>query len=163
MTVDPQSFRDALARFATGVTVVTGVMPGGAKVGLTVNAFASLSLVPPMVLACLDRATGCLPAFEEGEHFVVNILAADQAALSTLFAGPANPFENGTVVFREGNAGVPILEGCVATIECRRAQRVDGGDHVILTGHVDRVETAPDRPPLLYYRGRYGDFQTRTD
>lgn len=163
MAVDPQSFRNALGRFASGITVVTGVMPSGARVGLTVNAFSSLSLTPPLVLVCLDRSTGCLPAFEDGERFAVNILADDQAATSVLFAGPANPFQTTNVAYRESAGGVPLLDGCVANLECRRQAVIDGGDHVILTGLVEHAETATDREPLVYYRGCYGDFRIRAE
>lgn len=161
MPVDPQSFRDALGRFASGITVVTGVMPAGTKVGLTVSAFASLSLAPPLILVCLDRATGCLDAFTEGERFAVNVLASDQDAVSTLFAGPANPFTSADVRHHEDAAGVPLLDGCLANLQCRRREVMDGGDHVVLTGLVERTETAAGRAPLVYYRGGYGDFRPR--
>lgn len=161
MAIDPQSFRNALGRFASGITVVTGIMPTGAKVGLTVNAFASLSLEPPLILVCLDRATGCLEAFTAGERFAVNILASDQHAVSTLFAGADNPFTSAGVRYREGEAGVPLLDGCLANLQCRRREVMEGGDHIVLTGLVEHVEVAADRVPLVYYRGDYGDFRPR--
>ena len=161
MPIDPQSFRNALGRFASGITVVTGIMPSGAKVGLTVSAFASLSLEPPLILVCLDRATGCLDAFTDGERFAVNILASDQDAVSTLFAGPANPFTSAGVPYRESEAGVPLLDGCLANLECRHRQVMEGGDHIVLTGLVEHAEIAADRVPLIYYRGDYGDFRPR--
>lgn len=161
MAIDSQSFRNALGRFATGITVVTGVLPDGTKAGLTVTAFCSLSLEPPMVLVCLDRATDCLAAFERGKHFAVNVLAEDQDDVSKLFAGIVDPFTTAKVRSRDGLDGVPLLEGCLATLECRRGAVMEGGDHLILTGVVERAETAPERRPLVYYRGAYGDFRER--
>ena len=87
--VDQIAFRNALACFASGVTVVTAPGDGRGPVGVTVSAFCSLSLEPPLILVCLDNRTGCIAHFlESGSGFAVNVLAADQRALSDAFAGP---------------------------------------------------------------------------
>lgn len=154
MGVDSLSFRRALGQFASGVTVVTGVGPTGTLTGVTVSAFSSLSLDPPLVLACLNRSTAGLDAYTEGARFAVNILADDQEALSVAFAGPwQSRFDD--VAFDIWDGGCPILKGCIANVLCRRAAVHDGGDHVIVVGAVDRLAIDDTRPPLLYFRGGY--------
>jgi len=154
VAVDPESFRRALARFATGVTVVTGTDPDGRPVGVTVNAFSSVSLDPPLVLICLANTTGCLNAFSEGERFAVNILDAGQAALSEAFAGPQeHKFKDRA--FDTWDSGCPILPGCLANLECTRVAVHEGGDHFIVVGRVDRLATADAGEPLIFYGSGY--------
>jgi flavin reductase (DIM6/NTAB) family NADH-FMN oxidoreductase RutF len=86
--INSEKFKKALSHFATGVTVVTSSTAQGLPVGLTANAFTSVSLDPPMILVCLDNKTGCIKAFSEGKRFAVNILRENQQALSDMFAGP---------------------------------------------------------------------------
>lgn len=154
MAVDPESFRKALARFATGVTVVTGIDPEGRPVGVTVSAFSSVSLEPPLVLICLANTTGCLHAFSEGERFAVNVLDAGQEALSEEFAGPQeHKFKDRA--FATWSSGCPILPGCLANLECTRVAVHEGGDHFIVVGRVDRLETADSGRPLIFYESGY--------
>jgi flavin reductase (DIM6/NTAB) family NADH-FMN oxidoreductase RutF len=150
---DPRLLRNALGHFATGVTVVTTCAPDGAKIGVTVNSFASLSLDPPLVLWSLARKSWSMSAFEIAGHFAVHVLAADQQALSDRFSR-AGADKFGGVETVEGVGGVPLLRDCAAVFECSVEHRYDGGDHVILVGRVERFSTA-ERAPLLFYRGRY--------
>ena len=153
--VDSRKFRNALGCFATGVTVVTGLTESGVPVGVTVNAFASVSLRPPLILICLARTTGCLSAFSTGARFAVNILGEDQEPLSKAFAGPQeHKFRNRA--FDTWDSGCPILPGCLANLECTRTDSHSAGDHVIVIGRVDRIETAAVARPLLFYRSAYG-------
>jgi len=160
MAIESEAFKRALGRFATGVTVVTTVDRAGAPQGLTVNSFTSVSLDPPLVLFCLDRAAGCFDVFAEASHFAVNILALDQSALSDRFASLVGDRFNGAA-FRVGATGCPVIAGALAAMECEIAQRHDGGDHEILVGRVltidDEVRGDGDAAaaPLLYYRGGY--------
>ncbi len=154
MTPDSRRFRSALGRFATGVTVVTGVMPDGTPAGVTVNAFTSVSLRPPLVLISLADSTTCLDAFIKGDRFVINVLGDDQHKLSLAFATlRKNKFKG--VDYGTWDSGCPILPGCLANLECTRVAVHQGGDHVVVIGEVDRMEHSKDGNPLLYYRGSY--------
>ncbi len=153
--IDAVQFRRALGQFATGVTVVTSHDPAtGRPEGVTVNAFASLSLDPPLVLVCLARATRSAVLFDSAAHFAVNVLAADQRHLSVAFARADND-RFADVAWRTWASGVPILDGCVANLECVRIGRHDGGDHVIVVGQVERLAFDETREPLLFARSAY--------
>jgi flavin reductase (DIM6/NTAB) family NADH-FMN oxidoreductase RutF len=155
--VEPPQFRQLLGRFATGVTVVTARGPGGGPVGMTASSIASVSLDPPLLLVCVDRAHDMHAALEAGKHFVLNVLAADQEALSRRFAGDEeNRFDG--VGYKENRHGVPVLDGALAAIECVKENAVPGGDHTVFFGLVTGGAVT-DRRPLLYYRGGYAGLQ----
>ncbi|MEO5337659.1 MAG: flavin reductase family protein [Magnetospirillum sp. WYHS-4] len=155
MSIDAKAFRQALGQFATGIAVVTGRDREGRPIGVTVNAFSSVSLDPPLVLFCLGRESASHPALVEGERFAVNVLARDQQGLSDRFAGKAADKFLGLDV--DGGLGeVPLLRGCLARIECRREATHPGGDHDILVGRVERLAVNEGAgEPLLYFRGDY--------
>lgn len=146
-----RELRDALGRFATGVTVVTTMTPGG-PLGITANSFASLSLNPPLVLWSPARKSSRFAAFEAASNFAVNVLAEGQQAIAEHFARIGVGFER--FGFDPGLGDAPLLRDCSARFECRHAARFDGGDHLICVGEVLRL-AEDDRPPLLYYRGAY--------
>lgn len=153
MMSDHRSFRNALGRFVTGVTIVTTLDEAGCPVGLTANSFNSVSLDPPMVLWSLSLRSQNLPVFEAARHYAVNILASDQRALSDRFARPvADRFAG--VAWRPGQSGVPVLDGVTAVFECINESRVEGGDHLVFLGRV-RAFDHFDREPLIYHSGRY--------
>lgn len=151
--IDTAEFRQALACFATGVTVVTAVAEDGTHIGLTVNSFNSLSLDPPLVLWSLGAGSPLLKAFERASHFVVNMLSEDQVEISQRFALRAvDKFSDLKV--RTGLGGAPLVPDCVAWLECRTRSHHRHGDHVLFIGEVERV-TATGKSPLLYLHGRY--------
>lgn len=154
MAIDADKFRQALSHFASGVTVVSARRADGAPIGVTVSAFCSVSLRPPLILVCLDHATLDLAAYAEGTHFGVSVLADDQQAVSDAFAypGPVPPFEK--TPHKIGETGVPLIDGAVATLQCRRFAVHAAGDHVIVIGEVEAA-TWRDAPPLLYAGGAY--------
>lgn len=155
--VEPPQFRQLLGRFATGVTVVTARGPGGGPVGMTASSVASVSLDPPLLLVCVDRTHDMHAALEAGQPFVLNVLAADQEALSRRFAGEEeNRFDG--VGYKENRQGVAVLDGALASIECVKQTAVPGGDHTVFFGLVTGG-TVTDRRPLLYYRGGYSSLQ----
>ena len=157
MTVDPRSFRKALGCFATGVTVVTSVNPGDSgPVGVTVSAFSSLSLEPPLVLFCLGNKTSSLGIYKQNGRFVINVLAETQRDLSIRFASRSDDKWAG-VVSEPGLGGVPVLSGCIANLECVLVNTIDGGDHVIFIGRVENIHYQEGGAPLLYFRGGYMD------
>jgi flavin reductase (DIM6/NTAB) family NADH-FMN oxidoreductase RutF len=154
--VEPPQFRQLLGRFATGVTVVTARGPGGGPVGMTASSVASVSLEPPLLLVCVDRTHDMHAALEAGQHFVLNVLAADQEALSRRFAGDEeNRFDG--VGYKENRQGIPVLDGALASIECVKQTAVPGGDHTVFLGLVTGGAVT-DRRPLLYYRGGYSSL-----
>jgi flavin reductase (DIM6/NTAB) family NADH-FMN oxidoreductase RutF len=151
---DTREFRRALGTFPTGVAVGTARAPSGAFVGLTINAFSSLSLEPPLVLWALNATSPNLGAFDRAQYFAVNILAADQLELAKRFATPvANKFSHLEV--HAGIEGVPLIAGCAARLECRAAARQNGGDHVLFIGHVERFGYDAQRRPLVFFAGKY--------
>ena len=156
MPIDKDLFRAVLGRFASGVTIVTTVDGKGGDHGMTVSAFSSLSLDPPLVLVCIDHNASVWPAFETTEHFAINILSSTQEALSRRFASKDRDRFDG-VGFTRGNSGVALLDDTLASVECTVTARVAHGDHSILVGSVDGG-TARDLQPLLYYRGGYASL-----
>lgn len=150
-------FRDALGRFATGVTVVTCPTPAG-PLGITANSFASLSLDPPLVLWSPARASRRYQPFADAPHYAIHILGADQQALCDRFANDGLNFDG--LDLDDSADGVPLLPGCLARFECRRHAIHAGGDHAIIVGLVTRAEVA-DGEPLLFSGGRYGGFDDR--
>ena len=151
--IDAAALRDAMSRFPTGVTVVTANGPDG-PAGATANAVASLSLEPPLMLACLDLGSRTLVAVEHAQLFGVNVLAADQAALARRFSTKdPHPAKWDGVAWTE-RAGAPMIDGVLTWLACELRDLHDGGDHVIATGHVLELE-AGDAEPLIFHRGEY--------
>ncbi len=151
--VSPQRMREALGRFATGVTIVTCLDPEFGRVGLTASSFNALSLEPPLVLWSLRLQSSQMLAFARAEHFVVNVLAEDQLALSRRFASRRDDkFDEGE--WLPGEGGAPVLTGSAAVFECETCTRQDAGDHVLFIGHVLALAQA-DLPPLVYQAGHY--------
>jgi len=149
---DTAAFRRALSNFATGVTVMTACH-AGRKTGMTANSFNSVSLQPPLILWSIVKTARSYEVFEQASHFAVNVLAADQMALSNHFARYSeDKFEGIEVETAAG--GTPLLPGCAARFVCEKYQCVDGGDHWILLGKVIHFDDFA-RSPLLYHQGAY--------
>jgi len=147
-------FRQSLAMFATGVTIVTARTAEGALVGLTANSFNSVSLEPPLVLWSLAQAAASLSAFSAGSHYAINILAADQHELARRFATKGvDRFAD--VGFEDGVGGAPLLAGAAATFECFNRSRYVEGDHVIFVGEVERCTHRVGASPLLFHGGKF--------
>ena len=153
MAIDPRELRNIFGAFATGVTVITTKDTTGKPFGLTANSYTSLSLDPPLVLVCVDKKVDCYACFDQSKVFVVNILSEGQDQLSTRFATKGiEKFEG--VAVRQGNLGVPLLDGAVAYIECTLVSAYEGGDHTIYVGEVQAASASGDRP-LLFFKGKY--------
>ena len=157
-TVDQTAFRDALARFASGVTVVITRNGAGSFVGFTASAFSSLSLDPPLVLVCLQKDADCYRAFMEADAFTVSILAAGQPEIARRFATKSIDKLDGTPVVAAPGTGLPRIGGASAWLECRTYSRPDGGDHTILVGEVLEAGAGDDLP-LLHFDRVYGRFE----
>lgn len=150
---DKRDFRNALGCFGTGVTVVTSGCLLTRFVGVTANSFSSVSLDPPIVLWSLECTSPSLDIFDVTGRFVINILALHQMDLSKRFSSNvANKFDG--IEFGKGIGGLPILNDCLATIECKTIQRTVVGDHVLFLGEVEKY-FYERKPPLLFCQGNY--------
>ena len=151
--ISKDEFRAALGRFASGVTVVTAKDADGRLHGITVSAFCSVSLDPPLILVCIDKNTGSHHALAQTDSFVVNILSENQQYISDRFASYL-PDKFEAVEYSLGIDNVPILEGALANMECRLVNSHDNGDHTIFVGQIERT-TINDGNPLVYFHGNY--------
>ncbi|MBM08462.1 MAG: hypothetical protein CMF69_02635 [Magnetovibrio sp.] len=148
-----REFRNALGRFATGVTVVTTIGPSGKAEGITANSFSALSLKPPLILWCIGKSTPTYKSFITCTHFSVNVLKADQLDISRRFATASHDKFAG-LDWREGAGGVPLLNDSLAAFECEFYANHEGGDHSILVGKVYNFSYT-DGAPLLFNAGKY--------
>ena len=155
--VSPDEFRAVLGRFPSGVTVVTTKAADGSDQGMTVSAFSSVSLEPPLVLICIEKTASVYDALTTSKGFVVNVLSAKQEQVARRFAiVDIDRFEG--VGFTRSSRGYAILEDVLAVIECDRISMFEAGDHTVIIGQVEatRAETGT---PLLYYRGGYAQLE----
>ena len=152
-------FRDIIGRFASGVTVITAEH-GGKPYGSTASAVSSLSLDPPMLLVCLNKASTTGRAIAEVRRFAVNILGEDQADAAMRFAGKGDKFAGGAVL--RGPGGEPLLEDALANVECRVVEEVTGGTHSVFLAEVEHA-TGRQGAPLAYFRGQFGRLELAQD
>lgn len=153
MAITEDEFKEALSLFPSGVTVVTTKDADGELHGLTVSAFSSLSLNPPLILICIDKKTGSHHAFEECGSFIVNVLKDDQANLSAHFASPIEDKFAG-IEFTNNKDDLPLLNDVLVTLECSLRNSVDGGDHSIFVGQIEKSRVSKGNP-LIYCEGNY--------
>jgi flavin reductase (DIM6/NTAB) family NADH-FMN oxidoreductase RutF len=160
MPVDSALFRRTMGQFATGITVVTTHDESGRRLGLTVNAFASVSLDPPLVLVSIDNRSEARAGFDSSGKFGISVLAEGQEDWSRRFAaGGEGKWTGGGLV--TGATGVALVPGALAYVECSVFARHPAGDHTIYVGLVERLEVNPGRP-LLYHGSAYGRMEGPT-
>jgi flavin reductase (DIM6/NTAB) family NADH-FMN oxidoreductase RutF len=147
-------FRDALGRFATGVTVVTITGPDG-PMGFTANSFASLSLDPALVLWSPAKASQRYPFFASARHYSIHVLGQHQADVPARFSRGGPGFEG--LDWQPNAEGVPTLAGALARFDCAQHATHDGGDHLIIVGQVLRL-ALEEGEPLVFAKGRFGGF-----
>lgn len=157
MAVSAAAFKRGMSRFATGVTVVTTVGYEGQPLGLTVNAFAAVSLEPPLVLVCIDNRCEARRGFEASRLFGVSVLREDQEAFSRRFAAPGRE-KFAARDLHLGETGVALVPHALAHLECRVVAAHAAGDHTIYVGEVVRLE-ASEGAPLLYHARGYARLQ----
>ncbi len=154
---DSQVFRRVMGQFATGITVITALDQDRRNCGMTANAFASVSLDPPLVLVCVDKHVEFCKVISEASHFNVNFLSAAQADLSRRFAMKGIDKFTG-VEHRKGVMGAPLLTETLGHLECSRYDLLPGGDHIIVIGKVEHL-AATGGEPLLYFSSGYRALQ----
>lgn len=154
-SAEDASLREVMRSYPTGVTIVAACDAEGVPFGLTVNSFSSVSLDPPLVLVCIGRASSCHDRLVSAPHFAVNILSSQQESLASRFAGDPSDERFDGVKWSLSAAGVPIIDGAVARLECSHHEVLVAGDHSIVLGRVERsvvnVGTA-----LLFHNGSMG-------
>ena len=159
MAINPKDFRNTVGLFATGITVITSVDENGKAIGLTANSFTSVSLNPPIVLVCIDRAVTSFSAFQNAGEFAVNVLSSDQTEISNRFATSGDEKWLG-VKYETWMGRAPILPNCLANIECKTREIYDSGDHIIITGDVTNLSST-DGNPLIYWKGQYAHLRSK--
>lgn len=155
------AFRHAMRRVPTGVTVVTSLRDGEPR-GITVNAFASLSVEPPALLVCINREARSYLFIATSRIFCVNVLAGDQRNLAEHFAGKVRENQFAEIAYAVDASGAPVLPGCIAHFDCEVAHEYEAGSHSILVGRVLSCSARPGSP-LGYFNGGFHDFGIRVD
>ena len=153
MAIDPDTFRAALGRFASGVTVVTTRDGEGRDHGMTVSAFCSVSLDPPLVLACIGHEASMHGVVMHADRFGVSILAVGQEPLARRFADQRSDRFDG-IGYSRGKLGLALIDDALAHLECTVVDRREAGDHTLVVGRVEAAVCHQGRP-LVYYRGGY--------
>lgn len=157
VAVDPGSYRRILGHFLSGVAIVTGIDAEG-PVGLAVNSFTAVSLAPPLVAFFPAVRSTSWPRIRPGGRFCVNILAHDQEDVCRRFATSGGDKFAG-LHWSSAPSGAPLLEGCIAWIDCTLESEHPAGDHTLALGRVIALRAREDADtPLAYYRGGYGRF-----
>jgi 3-hydroxy-9,10-secoandrosta-1,3,5(10)-triene-9,17-dione monooxygenase reductase component len=155
--LDERSFRDALARFATGVAFVTAA-PGGEPTGLIVNSLTSVSLEPPLVSFCPSRSSLTWSRMRRARRFGVNVLGRQHQRFAVR-ATPAGADRFAGLEWELGRGGVPLLTDALASLECEIVAEHSAGDHWIVVGRVERVRMSAGKDPLVFFAGAFGGVQ----
>jgi flavin reductase (DIM6/NTAB) family NADH-FMN oxidoreductase RutF len=159
--VDTKGFRNALGKFPTGVCIVTCHIDGSHQ-GMTISSFNSLSLDPALVLFSVDKRAFSLSLWERAQGYAIHVLTEEQQSLSNRFASRgANKWEG--VPVEKGLFDAPLLTGVAARFECARHNIHEAGDHRLFIAKVERFTAYPERTPLLFAGGRYGQIKTQTN
>lgn len=156
MPISSDAFKQVLGRFCTGVTIVTFKNESGIH-GLTVNAFSSVSLEPPLVLICVDKQGVSHQILSEAEAFVVNLLSKGQTELAYRFADASLSSEQryADSVYWLTDNGIPVFEDNLGFLECMIYERFDGGDHTIFLGEVENGDVSENKRPLIFYSSQF--------
>jgi flavin reductase (DIM6/NTAB) family NADH-FMN oxidoreductase RutF len=160
MAIQGELFREIMSTFPSGVAIVTASGEGGKPRGLTVSAFCPVSLDPPLVLVCIDRASNSLAAIQRSGGFTVNLLASGREELARRYASKAEDKFEGVATRRPqiAEAGPILVDDCIAYAACRVHSSVEAGDHFIIVGQVEEGEHRSGEVPLMYGRRIFTDW-----
>ena len=156
MSVSPDLFKQVLGRFCSGVTILTFKNATGIH-GLTVTAFSSLSLDPPLILCCIKKGGNSYDGLSGSEHFTVNILSDKQKDLALRFANSEldSSARFAGCEYQTLKHGIPCFNDNLAHILCHKSKEYDGGDHAIFIGQVEEVHFSEAHRPLLYFSKKF--------
>lgn len=158
MSVNEQEFKNALKLWASGVTVVTSQTERAGIKGMTATSFTSVSVDPPQILVCVNKATDTGEVILDGKTFAVNILKAEQQNISNQFAGGESQEQRfANVNWHKGDTGTPIIDDALASIECTVVDQVLAGSHWVIIGEVQAIDCRSGEP-LLYYNSAYREL-----
>ncbi|RRV10656.1 flavin reductase [Pseudomonas sp. v388] len=154
--IEPGIYKEVMASFPSGVTIVTTLDAEGNLTGITASAFSALSIDPALVLFCPNYASDTYPVLRESKQFAIHLLSADQQAEAYAFAGKGKEKTKG-IEWQLSDLGNPLLSKATAIIECELWREYDGGDHAIIVGAVKNL-ILPQTPitPMIYHRGKLG-------
>jgi len=164
MTVSPEELRSVFRQWASGVTVVTASLDGALH-GMTVSSFSSVSLEPPLISVNIERRTRTFSLMSEAGAFAISILANDQQDLAQHFGGgiPDTEERLDGLSYQLGPLGSPLLEGCLASMECRVQASLPAGTHSIFVGEVTTWKIQRGKLPLVYWQRDYQDLEGKSD
>ena len=159
MAITDDTFKELMKRFASGVTLITFENEGRLS-GLTVSSFCSLSMNPPLILICIDKKIPSHDSLKNGSSFGVNICTSKQGKLAWDFAN-SNIDKNELILsldHRITDDKVPLLNDCLASMECTLKETYEGGDHTIFVGQIESGDFSEESDPLVYYKSGLGNF-----
>tara|TARA_B100000902_G_scaffold18579_1_gene22279 strand:- start:2162 stop:2650 length:489 start_codon:yes stop_codon:yes gene_type:complete len=159
MAITDETFKELMKRFASGVTLITFENEGKLS-GLTVSSFCSLSMNPPLILICIDKKIPSHDSLKNGGSFGVNICTSEQGKLAWDFAN-SNIDKNELILslnHRITDDKVPLLNDCLASMECTLKETYEGGDHTIFVGQIESGDFSEKSDPLVYYKSGLGNF-----
>jgi len=152
--INKSNFKKALGKFATGVTVIC-TNHDNQIYGVTVNSFSSLSLSPPLVLFSLGKNSSSINSFLKSKYLSVNILSKEQKKVSDHFAVNNHPNYNDDIIFFVGNKNTPLINNCIANLECKLIENLKKGDHYIFICELINIKHDDKKKPLLYFNSKY--------
>jgi flavin reductase (DIM6/NTAB) family NADH-FMN oxidoreductase RutF len=156
--IDQRVFRDTMGQFCTGVVIATGCREGQ-PAGFAAQSFSSVSLEPPLVVLCPAKTSTSWPKLRDSGSFCINILSEDQKAVCDVFA-QSGVDKFASLDWSPGLTGSPVLADVIAYVDCELHAEHDAGDHTLAVGLVREVSIVnPDKAPLLFFRGGYGQFE----
>ncbi|OIK15707.1 flavin reductase [Bacillus sp. MUM 116] len=152
--MDDRFFRNVMGNFATGITVITTEVEGGAH-GMTANAFVSVSLKPKLLLISIDKRAKMLGFLQEAKRFAVSFLSVEQQEESMRFAGQKKDEES----YRFERFGeLPVIQNALANVVCTVSNEVEAGDHILFIGEVQDIKVR-DGEPIIYFKGKYRELK----
>ena len=150
--INKSNFKKTLGKFATGVTVIC-TNDNNQIYGITVNSFSSLSLSPPLVLFSLGKNSSSINSFLKSKYLSINILSKEQKKVSNHFAVHNHPDDN--IIFFVGKKNTPLINNCIANLECKLIENLKKGDHHIFICELINIKHDDKKRPLLYFNSKY--------
>jgi flavin reductase (DIM6/NTAB) family NADH-FMN oxidoreductase RutF len=145
-------FKEAMSKFATGITIVT-INKKGIYIGKTINSFSSLSMNPPLILFSIDKKSTSLLDYKKAKYIGINILSDKQSLISSHFS-TKNPKWNFKNYFITSN-NVPMINNCITNLNCKKVTTITQGDHIIFICEITQLRIKNKKNPLIYFDSKY--------